>query len=301
MRLTAIDRHHDGDRGDQHVLPGSGIDRRRYGKHDHDRRYEPGSATPIAVGDLVLVIQMQGAQIDSTNTNSYGDGVSSATASGYLTNASFIAGQYEYATVTSVAGSVIGLAGAGTNGGLVNGYATAAETATQGQQRYQIVRVPQYSSASLSVATPPAAAAWDGSSGGIVVLDVASNLNLNGATIDVTGQGFRAGLQRARNGTTGLTNTDYRTATAKAANGQKGEGIAGTAKWTTGAADSVGDGYPNGDFRAAHPAMPVGAAQTGIRRATVRTRAVAAAATVAPVVWAATRGRRTWPAAATAV
>jgi hypothetical protein len=132
-----------------------------------------GSAAPIGVGDLVMVMQMQGAQIDVTNSNTYGDGVSSATASGYLTNSSFIAGQYEYATVRSVAGAVIGLDGAGTNGGLVNGYANAAESATQGQQRFQVVRVPQYSSASLSAATPPAAVAWDGSSGGIVVLDVA--------------------------------------------------------------------------------------------------------------------------------
>ena len=34
-----------------------------------------GSATQIGVGDLLLVIQMQGAQINSTNTTLYGDGV----------------------------------------------------------------------------------------------------------------------------------------------------------------------------------------------------------------------------------
>jgi uncharacterized repeat protein (TIGR01451 family) len=207
-----------------------------------------GSATQLAVGDLVLVMQMQGAQIDSTNTDAYGDGVVSATASGYLNNASFIAGHYEYATVRSVAGAVVGLNGSGTNGGLVNSYVNASESATQGQQRFQVVRVPQYSSAILSAATPPAAVAWDGSSGGIVVIDVASNLNLNSATIDTSGQGFQPGLQRRRSGATGLANTDYRTPTAKTANGQKAEGIAGTAKWTTGALDTVGDGYPNGDF-----------------------------------------------------
>ena len=222
-----------------------------------------GSATPIAVGDLVLVVQMQGAQIDSTNTNAYGDGVVSATASGFLNNASFIAGQYEYATVRSVAGAVVGLNGAGANGGLVNSYVNANETATQGQQRFQIVRVPQYSSATLSAATPPAAVAWDGSSGGIVVLDVASNLNLNGAAIDVSGQGFRPGLQRSRSGATGLANTDYRTATASTANGQKAEGIAGTAKWTTGAADTVGDGYPNGDFARGAPGNAGGGGTDG--------------------------------------
>ena len=114
-----------------------------------------GSATPLAVGDLVMVMQMQGTQIDATNTNAYGDGVVSATASGFVNNASFIAGQYEYATVRSVAGAVIGLNGSGTNGGLVNNYVNANESATQGQQRFQVVRVPQYSSATLSVLLPP--------------------------------------------------------------------------------------------------------------------------------------------------
>ncbi|MDP9465515.1 MAG: hypothetical protein M3P52_12890, partial [Actinomycetota bacterium] len=54
-----------------------------------------GSATPLAVGDLVVVIQMQGTQINATNTDAYGDGVASATASGFLNDALFIAGQYE--------------------------------------------------------------------------------------------------------------------------------------------------------------------------------------------------------------
>src|SRR5918999_5609775 len=42
-----------------------------------------GSATPIASGDLLLVIQMQDAAINSTNTDSYGDGVGGAPASGW--------------------------------------------------------------------------------------------------------------------------------------------------------------------------------------------------------------------------
>src|SRR5262249_38288615 len=39
--------------------------------------------TPISAGDVLLIIQMQGAQINSTNNNTYGDGVSG---SGYLNN-----------------------------------------------------------------------------------------------------------------------------------------------------------------------------------------------------------------------
>ena len=35
----------------------------------------PGAQTAIASGDLLLIIQMQNATINSTNTGSYGDGV----------------------------------------------------------------------------------------------------------------------------------------------------------------------------------------------------------------------------------
>ena len=34
-----------------------------------------GAVTPIAAGDLLLVIQMQDASINTTNTGAYGDGV----------------------------------------------------------------------------------------------------------------------------------------------------------------------------------------------------------------------------------
>ncbi len=37
-------------------------------------RNASGAATDIAAGDLLLVMQMQGATIDSTDTSSYGDG-----------------------------------------------------------------------------------------------------------------------------------------------------------------------------------------------------------------------------------
>jgi len=40
--------------------------------------------TPISAGDVLLIIQMQGAQINATNDITYGDGVNG---SGYLNNA----------------------------------------------------------------------------------------------------------------------------------------------------------------------------------------------------------------------
>ncbi len=43
-----------------------------------------GNATPLAAGDLILIIQIQGADIDASNTDTYGDNISGAPASGYL-------------------------------------------------------------------------------------------------------------------------------------------------------------------------------------------------------------------------
>ena len=223
-----------------------------------------GAATPLAQGDLVLIIQMQGAQINSTNTNSYGDGVAGGEGRGN-TSTNFLAGRYEYARVASVSGSTIGLTGSGTNDGLNYSYQDSAATATSGQYRYQVIRVPQYSTAVLNPATPPTAPAWNGSVGGIVVLDAANTVDLNGATINVTGLGFRPGLQRIRAGTTsgGFANTDYRTPTSAPLNGQKAEGIAGTPVWQTGDPDTVGNGYPNGDFGRGAPGNAGGGGTDG--------------------------------------
>src|SRR5882672_5358351 len=48
-------------------------------------------ATPISAGDALLVIQMQGAQINKTNTSNYGDG--SGTGRGYFNNGAMVAGK----------------------------------------------------------------------------------------------------------------------------------------------------------------------------------------------------------------
>src|SRR5262249_8557004 len=58
-----------------------------------------GALTSIASGDLLLVIQIQGADITSTNTATYGDGT--GIGSGYLNNANLTAGLYEFVKATS--------------------------------------------------------------------------------------------------------------------------------------------------------------------------------------------------------
>lgn len=60
-----------------------------------------GAGTAIAPGDLLLIIQMQGADINSSNTDLYGDGVPGLPGNGVLSNANYLAGQYEYAIATA--------------------------------------------------------------------------------------------------------------------------------------------------------------------------------------------------------
>jgi len=69
-------------------------------------------ATPISSGDLLLIIQMQGAQIGYVNDSTYGKGViSGGRVNGYLNNASNLAGTMEYAVATNS----VGLAGGTVN------------------------------------------------------------------------------------------------------------------------------------------------------------------------------------------
>ena len=84
-----------------------------------------GSSTPIAIGDLLLVIQMQDAAISySANDNTYGDGFAGDPGSG-STNLNS-SGRYEYVVATSTAGATVGIRGTGSGNGLVNSYNNAA-------------------------------------------------------------------------------------------------------------------------------------------------------------------------------
>ncbi|HEX7403816.1 MAG TPA: hypothetical protein VF287_07370, partial [Usitatibacter sp.] len=141
-----------------------------------------GALTAVAAGDLLLIIQMQDASFSSTNSAAYGG---SGSGQGYTALNS--SGLFEYAVATGpVAAGSIPLASP-----LVNSYHSAAANAVNGQKTYQVIRVPQASSATLTgTVTAPI---WNGTTGGIVAIDVAGNLNWNGQSIDVDGRGFRGG------------------------------------------------------------------------------------------------------------
>ena len=235
-----------------------------------------GSATQISVGDLLLVMQMQGAQINTANTlGTYGDGVPGDPASGSTSLGN--SGYFEFVAVTVVTPgtgtlvlTVVGTGGA--NSGLLNSYATAPATNTgtpQGAQTFQVIRVPQYSSVTLTSSVQ--AFPWNGSVGGVLALDIASQLTLSG-TVSLDGAGFRGGGGMILAGGAG-TATDVVTLSTVTTNASKGEGIAGTPHYVAPAQSSITlattaqstaqtylEGYPNGSFARGAPANAGGGA-----------------------------------------
>jgi uncharacterized repeat protein (TIGR01451 family) len=235
-----------------------------------------GAAGTVTVGDLLLVIQMQGADINSSDDERYGDGSGTAgnqpdttvsQGKGY-TNLN-LAGGYEYVRVTSATGTAINFAPA-----LANTF--DQNTAAQPRRTYQVVRVPQYPSVSVSSAAPVLPLAWNGSVGGVIAIDVAGRLTFSGAGphMDASNRGFRGGAQGVANSACCTSSIRGSRSTLTADGGSKGEGIAGTPRRVqtsvagffdsgtrfSDAAPGVLDngagnlGYPNGDYQRGAPA-----------------------------------------------
>ncbi len=237
-----------------------------------------GAQTAIAVGDLLLIIQMQGATINSTNSSSYGDGLPGDPGSGSTALGS--SGLFEFVTATSavpVAGGTLNFTGTGPTGHLLNSYSYIVATLAVPQQTYQVIRVPQYTSATVSSGLVPLA--WNGSVGGVLALDVSSQLTLGG-TVALDALGFRGGGGQQLSGAAGAV-TDYVTAapanntTVTGANASKGEGIAGTPRYlapaaiitTTTPIDTTGgtpaDTLPGGSYARGAPGNAGGGGTDG--------------------------------------
>ncbi|MEO1450202.1 MAG: PKD domain-containing protein, partial [Bacteroidota bacterium] len=157
-----------------------------------------GSA--LAFGDLVMVMQMQGATINIAQDTSYGRVSSYGSA-----------GRYEFAHVAGVSGNNITLQCA-----LKHDYFTAGHT--------QVIRVPQYTTLTINSGASVTASAWDGSTGGIVAIAAENTITVDSnGEISVEGKGFRGGTRR-NTATYGITT--YYSAT-ESHGGEKGEGIVG--------------------------------------------------------------------------
>ena len=230
-----------------------------------------GSATAIAPGDLLIVMQMQGAEINFTNTDCYGDGAGGCTTITFTTGAQYAggnlasnyrAGAWEYCTATSAAGATVTVVCRGTTGGTVNSYAASAASASVGAYRYQVIRVPQYGSVSLTGNVLPAN--WNGATGGVLGLQATGTVTMAGFNLDASERGFRGGgvtfagpygppLINPVNGSFFYTAVAG-TITGAGPGGEregsfKGEGIAGTPRLVYNGVTQTGfvtDDYPGG-------------------------------------------------------
>ncbi len=158
-------------------------------------------ASSLLPGELVMIIQMQGATISTADNSGYGS------VSSYNN-----CGRFEFADVLSIPGSTsIRL-----TAGLKYSYTSAGAV--------QVIRVPRYSSFTVNATGSVTCPAWDGATGGIVAIESNGASVINGS-INVSGLGFRGGLTEQNTNTPG-NHSAYRSTNNKDG-AEKGESIAG--------------------------------------------------------------------------
>lgn len=122
------------------------------------------SVSGLSAGDLILIIQMKGATVTTPPTDDFGTVVDMGSC-----------GHYEFARIEYISSNVLTLRYT-----LFNTYDVAGAV--------QLVRVPRYDDA--IVIAPLNALPWNGSTGGVIAIDVAGTLQLR-SDIDASGMGFR--------------------------------------------------------------------------------------------------------------
>lgn len=167
--------------------------------------FNPYADNAVRRGDLVMIIQMQGADINTANDANYGNITS-------YNNT----GKYEVATVYSVSGNTIFICG-----NLKNSYTQS------GRSRAQVVRIPRLGSLTINSGAIITGKAWDGATGGIVAVEANGNITLNGH-ISADAIGFRGGTDdRGTSSTSGSAVISFYRTTANNTSAGKGESIAG--------------------------------------------------------------------------
>jgi hypothetical protein len=171
--------------------------------HSCSKTVDVIGTTGFAPKMKVLLIQMNGAVIDTTNSPSFGTVLNYGNA-----------GNAEVLEIESIIGSSI-----------VFKHAPLLEYDPE-TSAVQLVTIPSYDTALITVMRPALTCSpWNGSTGGVLAFEVRLALDIAGP-IDVSGYGFEGG--RVRNANSGALNIlDYALSTTRAdLAGEKGRGIA---------------------------------------------------------------------------
>lgn len=199
-------------------------------------------ATPLAAGDLILIIQMQGAAVNiSTGPVDWwgGNYTLSSQAMGDLGNESLYipnwgeltsyrdAGNYEFAEVLSVSGSNTINLRCPTQKEYEQNIPVAGFEYFNG--RIQVVRVPRFTTLTLTNPASIIASQWNGQVGGVVALEVDGTINLQANTrISASGLGFRGGaLDNVSSGSGSPTDINKPAYNTNQFGAEKGESIFG--------------------------------------------------------------------------
>ncbi len=165
----------------------------------------------LAAGDLIMIIQMQGATIDGAVQAGNPPSTPPDSTWGRITNYNDC-GKWEFAEVIAVPNAT----SITVQCPLVNSYTSAGAV--------QVVRVQRYSSLTVNAGAVITCDAWNGTIGGICVIEVENNTTMNGS-INVTGNGFRGG--QVLDNTTQLMNLFFSASSLNQDGAEKGEGVAG--------------------------------------------------------------------------
>ena len=151
------------------------------------------SSSGFSTGDEILIVQMQGTNV----------------------------GTYEFKKNVTISGNTINFSTSLTN----NYYAGS------GNDKTQVVRVPQYTNITINNGGEISASDWNGTTGGVIVFRATDTLTINsGGEIDASGKGFGGGSAGSATSTgySGLSPTGGSSTQTTSNNGGGGGGGGGT-------------------------------------------------------------------------
>ncbi|MCF8424082.1 MAG: gliding motility-associated C-terminal domain-containing protein [Bacteroidia bacterium] len=193
------------------------------------------NSTSFSVGDLLLIVQMQGTKVNAFWEDGVFNDPNNSTSNPSPTNLVYggildyyTCGNNEFAEVTSIPNSTSITLDCSLN----NSYTYSVNVNVPGSWgnhtaygNVQVIRVPRYSSLTVIAGGSITCPQWNGTTGGVVAVEAENNVVLsNSPSINVSGKGFRGGIKDNASSVFGGNKWG---AVNRDQGGYKGESIAG--------------------------------------------------------------------------